>query len=57
MQLAPAYERQLSLARQPHDNLKRADYTIKSVGPPDLMHKHRADILAFAQSFEMIDEL
>ena len=57
MQLAPVYERQLSQAKHPHDSLKRADYTIKASGPPDLMNKHRLDILAFAHSFEMIDEL
>ena len=57
MQLASLYERQLAQSKQPLDHYKRADYTIKASGPPDLMNKHRAAILAFARSFELIDEL
>jgi hypothetical protein len=57
MQLASGYERQLSQGQQPLDRLKRADYTIKASGPPVLMDTHRAAIMAFARSFELIDEL
>lgn len=57
MQLASAYERQLSQGREPLDRMKRADYTIKTSGPPDLMNKYRPAIVAFAGSFELIDEL
>jgi hypothetical protein len=57
MQLASVYERQLSLEKERLDRCKRADYTIKASGPPSLMDKHRADILAFAHHFELIDEL
>ena len=57
MQLASSYERKLSHERDPHDRCKRADYTIKASGPPALMDQHRAALLAFARSFELIDEL
>lgn len=57
MQLASVYERQLSQGKKPLDLNKRADYTIKASGPPHLMDKHRLEILAFARSFELIDEL
>lgn len=57
MSLASAYDKQLSLGKSPLDCYKRADYTIKASGPPALMHKHRAALLAFAHSFELIDEL
>ena len=57
MQLAPAYLRHLSLEKQPLDKSKRADYTLKATGPPTLIHKHHLDIMQFATSFELIDEL
>lgn len=57
MQLASGYERQLSFEKEHLDRYKRADYTIKASGPPLLIDKHRADILAFAHHFELIDEL
>ena len=57
MQLAPLYERQLAQGKHPLDQSKRADYTIKASGPPSLMRQYRADILSFAHSFELIDEL
>lgn len=57
MQLASIYERQLNQENSPLDSRKRADYTIKANGPPDLINKHRADLLLFAHSFELIDEL
>lgn len=57
MQLASIYERQLSQGKDPLDQIKRADYTIKVVGSPDVIDKHRLDILRFANSFELIDEL
>lgn len=57
MQLAPVYERQLNQGRDPLDQYKRADYTIKANGPPDLMNKYRQEIMTFARSFELIDEL
>lgn len=57
MQLAPAYVRILSQQKNPLDVKKRADYTIKATGSPPLLQKHRSDIVAFAHSFELIDEL
>lgn len=35
---------------------RRASYTIKAVGPPDLMDRYREAILCFAKSFELIEE-
>lgn len=57
MQLASIYERQLSQGKNPLDLHKRADYTIKASAPPHLMTQHRSEIVAFAHSFELIDEL
>lgn len=52
MQLGEVYLRQLGLEKE-----KRADYTIKAVGPPSMIEKHRHEIIQFANSFELIDEL
>lgn len=35
----------------------RADYTIKAIGNAPLMEKHKEDIIAFAKSFELINEI
>lgn len=35
----------------------RADVTIKAIGPTPLMEKHQAAIIAFARSFELIEEV
>jgi hypothetical protein len=53
-QLAQFYDQQLDLE---NDQPKRADYTIKAVGPSALMQHYRQEIIAFAESFELIDEL
>ena len=57
MQLAPIYERLLSQRREILSRLKRADYTIKASGPPEMMKAHRSAIIFFANSFEFIEEL
>ncbi|CUI16415.1 conserved hypothetical protein [Candidatus Protochlamydia naegleriophila] len=58
MQLAPEYDRQLQNKSDLLKNrLRRADYTIKIVGPTLLINKHRKALLHFANSFELIDEL
>lgn len=57
MQLAIGYERQLNLEKYTLDRTKKADYTIKAQGPIELINKHRTEIVTFAQSFELIDEL
>jgi len=54
MQLAQLYDQSLEFQG---DALKRADYTIKAVGPPSFMTQKQAQITAFAESFELIDEL
>ncbi len=36
---------------------KRADITIKATGPRDLMAQYQREIIAFARSFELIDEV
>lgn len=51
MQLASEFYQQLEKTQ------KKADYTIKAVGPPDLVNQHRESIGVFADSFELIDEL
>ena len=53
MQLAPEHTRQLN----PEDRQTRADYTIKAVGPAELMNKFHTEIMNFAYSFELIEEL
>ncbi len=57
MQLVPEYERKLGLQRNPLDQYKLADFTIKAIGKSDIVEKHKPDIIRFAQSFELIDEL
>lgn len=55
MQLAPEYTRLLDKGNKAE--YKMADYTIKALGPNNLMQKHRQEIMRFAHSFELIDEL
>lgn len=57
MLLAPVYEKLLSQNASPFSQIKRADYTIKAVGPVDLMNKHKEDLHCFANHFELIDPL
>lgn len=42
-------------ARTVQNGDKSADFTIKVVGPTDLMHKYRLAIQLFAKSFELTD--
>lgn len=35
----------------------RGDITIKAVGPTPLMHKYREDMITFARSFQLIDDI
>lgn len=55
MQLAPEHYRTLTHPSFPLE--VRADITIKATGPKNLMTKHRPEIYAFAQSFELIEEI
>ncbi|WP_068466537.1 hypothetical protein [Candidatus Protochlamydia phocaeensis] len=56
VQLAPEYDRMLAISSS-FDKQRRADYTIKIVGAPELIDKHRHALFLFANSFELIEEL
>lgn len=51
MQIAPEHYRAID------NSDKRADYTIKAVGPVEAIHNHRKEIVQFARSFELIDAI
>ena len=62
LQLAPEHYRALSSHRLPATLEKkykqmRSDVTIKAVGPYELMDKNREEIISFARSFQLIDEI
>jgi hypothetical protein len=57
MNLASDYVRKLAMELRPTDSFRRADYTIKATGHPSALTKHREAIIAFANSFEFVDEL
>ncbi len=61
MQLSPAHYRALQLPGSPAEQSffrqMRSDYTIKVTGPQAILQRHRADIEAFAMSFELIQEV
>lgn len=55
MQLAPEYCEQLNDDdMSPYLQQACSDYTIKVVGPPNLIKKYRQDIITFANSFALI---
>lgn len=59
LQIGDVHYRMLSSSSQ-NSNLyreMRADVTIKAVGPKNLMESMEEDILAFARSFELIEEI
>jgi hypothetical protein len=56
MQLASFYSHALDKENNEWNSYKKADYTIKAIGPTELMQKHRDAIIQFAHSFEMIEE-
>lgn len=57
MQLAPMYEKILVQSNQPVHQYQCADFTIKATGPTNLIAKYRTEIIAFANTFELIEEL
>lgn len=61
LQLPPEHYQSLNKAISRSEQIKfrqmRGDVTIKAVGPKDLMHKHREEIVAFARSFQLIDDI
>ncbi len=46
-----------SVEEEEHFKQMKADYTIKVNGPTELIEKHRAYLLLFANSFELIQEI
>ncbi len=54
MQLSPKHYQTLSMYQE---DQKKADFTIKATGLSALIEKHRKAILAFARTFELIDEI
>lgn len=57
MQIAAEHYRALSYAEGDLYKQMRSDYTLKAVGPTDLMIKHKNPIIEFAHSFELIEEI
>jgi hypothetical protein len=60
MQLAPEHYQNLLILSPDGENALQqelADFSIKAVGPADLMQRHKQSVLTFARSFELIDEL
>lgn len=61
MQLAPELYRQLSLSQSvyqtPQYTQMRADYTIKAIGSPEKVARHKKAIRDFAHSFELIQPI
>jgi hypothetical protein len=51
MQLAPQHRQML------HHKQMLADYTIKAIGPKDLMEKYQTKIISFARTFELIEDI
>lgn len=56
LQLAPEHYQTLTLKESSHPE-RRADVTIKAAGPVTMMRRHDKDIIAFARSFELIEEI
>jgi hypothetical protein len=56
MQMAPEHYRKLQ-DREEKQTQMRADYTIKITGPTEAVKKFRSLIVAFARSFELIDDI
>lgn len=61
LQIAPEHYRQLSRAAPAnlwlYQKQMRADITIKAMGAPVLMQRNRQAIIAFARSFELIQDI
>ena len=56
MQITPQHYRALSDDSPIHKQM-RADFTIKAVGPEELMEQYYKDIVEFAHSFELIEDV
>lgn len=61
LQLAPEHYQNLIYADTKTLGIRyremRGDVTIKIIGPENLMNKHRDDIISFAHSFQLIDDI
>lgn len=59
MQIAPEHYRALNRPGKDVNYRKqmRADYTLKAVGPKQLIEKYKDEIIVFARSFELIQEI
>lgn len=61
MQIAPEHYRALTkmfgLSGDPYFQQMQADYTIKATGSKRLIKKYKQAIIAFARSFELIEEI
>lgn len=55
--LDPEHDQTLRLLEVPNHRQMRADYTIKASGTQEAIATHRAAICAFANTFELIDEI
>jgi hypothetical protein len=60
MQLSPEHYRNLfssDAVKQNDFKQLRSDYTIKAVGPVELMERHKSALINFSKSFELIEEI
>lgn len=57
MQLSPIHYQAITSKQPIHYDQMRADYTIKAVGPSELMSRHQSEITHFADSFRLIKEI
>jgi len=57
MQIATEHYQTLSRDISSKSKQMRADYTIKAVGPTDSIQMRKEELLSFARSFELIEEI
>lgn len=61
MQLDERHYRSLSNPANQEEAIRwrqmRGDFTIKAVGPKNLLEKHHEDLILFARSFELLEEI
>jgi hypothetical protein len=57
MQLTPEHYRTLAHSTHEISTQMQSDYTLKAVGSPDSILKHKNSLIAFAHSFELIHEI
>ncbi len=57
MQLAPEHYRTLAQSTNDISIQMRSDYTIKAIGSPDSILKHKKHLIEFAKTFELIHEI